>query len=285
MLSMLLRRRATATPRTRVWLVGVCLALWTPMALAQSAPSAATAPQADPRDAEARALFEQGVAALTDERYTDALPLFERSYAIRRAASVALNLGICLRALGRVTEARQRFSEFLEVASPAQHERHDREVANYIQDVSRRIARVHVRSIDPPGARVTVDGRRAVMDDRDEIAMDPGERRIEATLQGHTTATQTVRLEAGGRAEIDLVLRPIAPDPRVTIGAGEGGGAARPAGGSSVLQSPWLWLGVGLGVTAAVVIPLAIVLAPKEPALPGVFCVRTDASRCATGGL
>lgn len=261
-----------------------------PNATPQAAGSNTAAP--DPREADARALFEQGVSALSDERYSDALTAFARSYEIRRVASVALNLGIALRALGRVTEARQRFNEFLEMASAAQHERHDREVANYIQDVSRRIARIRVASVEPEQARILVDGRRVTLDERDEVAVDPGEHRVEAQLQGYSAAEpQRVTLEPGGRAEVRLRLAQERPDPRVTIAPENNGQRSTTQGGRAqsppppITSNPWLWVGIGVGVAAAIAIPTAIVLSTREPTLPGLFCYRTDGTRCATGAI
>lgn len=251
-----------------------------------AAPSS-SAPAADPRDAEARSLFEQGVTALADERYADAYSAFSRSYEIRRVASVALNLGIALRALGRVTEARQRFNEFLEMASQPQHERHDREVGAYIADVSRRIARLHVAALEPESARILVDGRRVTRDANDDIAVDPGEHQIEAQLQGFTGAPQRITLESGGRAEVRLRLTEVRPDPRVTLGPSGGNsaqtGGGRPSAPPPITSSPWFWVGVGLGAAAVIATTTAVVLSTREQALPGLFCFRTDGSRCATG--
>lgn len=243
-------------------------------ATATSAAGAVAAP-VDPREQEARAAFEAGVAALTDERYADALGHFQRSYEVRRAASAALNLGVTLRALGRLVEARQRFNEFLELASAAQHERHDREVATFIADISRRIGRVRVALVDPAGARVLIDGRRAMLDEHDEVVVDPGEHRIEAVLAGYETATQTVNVSPGGHAEVRLRLQRPTQDLRVTP-------TPSAPSGQSLWQSPALWVVIGVGVTAAVAIPVTIAMmsGPDIPRLPGLFCIRTDGGMC-----
>jgi hypothetical protein len=243
--------------------------------------TSATAPAVvpvDPREQEARAAFEAGVAALTDERYADALGHFQRSYEVRRAASTALNLGVTLRALGRLVEARQRFNEFLELASAAQHERHDREVATFIADISRRIGRVRIALVEPAGARVLIDGRRAMLDERDEVVVDPGEHRIEAVLAGYETATQTVNVSSGGRAEVQLRLQRPTQDLRVTPTPSPPSGQS----GQSIWQSPALWVVIGVGVTAAVAIPVTIAMmsGPDIPRLPGLFCIRTDGRMC-----
>lgn len=252
----------------------------TPTVTATTGTSAtsATAPAVvpvDPREQEARAAFEAGVAALTDERYADAHGHFQRSYEVRRAASTALNLGVTLRALGRLVEARQRFNEFLELASAAQHERHDREVATFIADISRRIGRVRIALVEPAGARVLIDGRRAMLDERDEVVVDPGEHRIEAVLAGYETATQTVNVSSGGRAEVQLRLQRPTQDLRVTP-------TPSAPSGQSIWQSPALWVAIGVGVTAAVAIPVTIAMmsGPDIPTLPGLFCIRTDGGMC-----
>ncbi len=239
-------------------------------------PQPASAPTpVDPREQEARSAFEAGVAALTDERYADALGHFQRSYEVRRAASAALNLGVTLRALGRLVEARQRFNEFLELASAAQHERHDREVATFIADISRRIGRLHIALVEPAGARVLIDGRRAMLDERDDVVVDPGEHRVEAVLAGYETALQTVNVSSGGRAEVQLRLRRPAQDLRVTPTP------VTPSSGA-IWQSPAFWVLVGVGVTAAVAIPVTIAVTggPDIPRLPGLFCIRTDGGQC-----
>lgn len=245
-------------------------------AASQSAQTGAAT--SDPREAEARSAFEAGVAALADERYADALRYFQRSYDIRRAASAALNLGVTLRALGRLVEARQRFNEFLELASPSQHERYDREVAQFIADLSRRVGRIRIAVVEPAGARVLIDGRRAQLDEREEVVVDPGEHRVEGVMAGYDTAVQTVTVESGQTADVQLRLRRPVIEQRVIVAPSTGTGSRT----TSVWQSPAFWAVIGVAVTAAVAIPitLAVTSQPEIPRLTGVFCVRTDGALC-----
>lgn len=287
----------------------VLLALVSSETLAQTAPT--TPPVTTPvdPDAVARSSFEQGVTAMADERYTDALMLFNRSYEIRRAASVALNLGITLRALGRLVEARVRFNEFLEVASTTLRERHGRDVTNFLADISRRIGRVHLTALEPSSARINVDGRRVAVDENDDVQIDPGEHRVEASAQGFTSLSLPVQITSGARIELTFRLQPAVPttvsDPRVSLTTQEGGsrtttianGAVGTAGpnqngttigrdrlpppSGSVLSSAWLWIGVGVGVAAAVTIPAVLLTrGPDYPNYPGAFCIRTDGLAC-----
>ncbi|MBL8683885.1 MAG: PEGA domain-containing protein [Myxococcales bacterium] len=248
---------------------------------AQTTTGAQTAP-ADPREAEARAAFEAGVAALTDERYADALRHFQRSYDVRRAASAALNLGVTLRALGRLVEARQRFNEFLELANEAQHERHDREVAQFIADIGRRVGRVRIAVVEPAGARVLIDGRRAARDERDEVVVDPGEHRVEAVLAGYDTAIQTVSVESGQVNDVQLRLRRAVIEQRVIVTQ-----PTPPSRSGGIWTSPVFWVVIGVAVTAAVAIPVTVAVTsqPEIPRLSGQFCVRTDGVLCPTGGV
>lgn len=216
---------------------------------ASAAPSAAPA-VLDPLGDEARVEFEAGLAALRDERYADALQSFERSYRARRVASVALNLGITLRALGRLVEARVRFQEFLELASAAQHERYDREVTGYLADLSRRIVRVRVALV-PETARFTVDGRRAMQGVDGSYTVDPGERRFGAEAEGYEPASETRSVSSGtGDLELALTLRrrAVAPPPAPT---GLSTGALVGIVAGSVAGAALVTVGIYLIATAA----------------------------------
>jgi hypothetical protein len=237
---------------------------------------------------------------MADERYTDALVHFNRSYELRRAASVALNLGITLRALGRLVEARSRFNEFFELASSTLRDRHDRDVSNFLADINRRISRMHVVALEPSGARITVDGRRVAVDERDEVQIDPGEHRVEATAQGFATLSRTIQVTSGGRVDVELRLQPavaasgVTTDPRVSLTTAEANtqnnitvptnsstNALPTQPGGSVLRSPWLWVAIGVGVAAAVTIPAVLLTrGPNYTNYPGLFCVRTDGMGC-----
>lgn len=205
-----------------------------------AAPGAARAqalapPATAPSDV-ARSEFQRGIAALEDERYADALAAFERSYQERRVASVALNLGVTLRALGRLIEARQRFREFLSLASPQQHAQHDVEVAGYLTAIERQVARVRVSGVDLADTVLHVNQRRARLDGLGEAEVDPGEHRLSIEPDGYLPVQRTVRVEAGETAEV-----PVAP--------------SRPAGW--IFTRWWFWTGVavvaGAGIAAGVV--------------------------------
>lgn len=196
---------------------------------------------------EARRLFEAGVAALQDERYADALSLFEQSYRIRRSASALLNMGLSLRALGRFVEARQRFQQFRELASPSLRERYDSDVTGYLADIDRRIGHLRITRLEPPDAIVTIDGRQVRWGPGRETLIDPGEHRIEADAPGYTYFRQSIRVDNGGQVELPIVLQPL------------------PRTDNSVTSQWWFWTVLGLGTAAAVVVPLLVATTVEGP--------------------
>lgn len=165
-------------------------------AAGSGAPTAADAARAD---------FDAGLLALRDDRFGDAVSLFERSYQQRRVAAVALNLGLALRGVGRFVEARARFQEFLELATPAAHARYDREVLEYLADVSRRLARLRV-TLAPAGARLAVNGRAVTPDNDGTLRLDPGSYELAATLEGYVTQRWQTTLAAGEAQEHAFAL-------------------------------------------------------------------------------
>lgn len=151
-------------------------------------------------------------------------------------ASVALNLGVTLRALGRLIEARQRFREFLALASPQQHAQHDVEVAGYLTAIERQVARVRVSGVDLTDTVLHVNQRRARADGLGEVEVDPGEHRLSIEPDGYVPVQRTVRVEAGETADV-----PVSP--------------SRPAGW--IFTRWWFWTSVavvaGAGIAAGVI--------------------------------
>ena len=228
-------------------------------ALAQPAP----APQAAPVPVdEARQHFELGVAAMQAQRWPEAFAEFEASGRIRRSASVALNLGVVLREMRRFVEARVRLQEFNELATPAQHTQHDAQVQQMLTEISRRLGRVRVTEIAPPTATITVDGRRAQLNDANETVIDPGTHALRAEAAGFLAYEETLEIAESATRDVavHLAAQPVetphpaaaAPvDPRVAqtpVAQPE----ARPA-----YTRWWFWTAIGgaavLGGVAAIV--------------------------------
>lgn len=251
----------------RPFFLALCAAAFfaAPAGFAQSPPA-----QAAPADDPARAQFELGVAAMQREAWPEALAAFEASMRLRRSAAVALDLGVVLYRLDRLSEARVWLQAFNELASPAQHRLHDETVARTLADVARRLARLRITSLSPGSAAVLVDGRRAQLNEAGEVALDPGSHTVRGEAPGHLPWSTQVELSAGGTAELRVELErepPPAPPPVVIVtphpAAGNPPMDPRVTPTSSNEASPiytrwWFWTALGAvaagGAAAAVVL-------------------------------
>jgi hypothetical protein len=164
---------------------------------------------------EARQAFERGVTAMQRQAWPEALSAFEASHRLRRSAAVALNLGVVLHQLRRFTEARVRLQEFMELASPVQHNTHDTEVARLLADSSRRLATLRVTQLLPASTTVVVDGRRVTLNEASETTLDPGEHTVRGEALGHTSFEERMSIAEGVRREVQIVLSAV-PDVAVT---------------------------------------------------------------------
>ena len=236
-------------------------------ALAQSAPpapvSSASPTAPDANAIEARRQFEVGVEALRDERYADALTAFRASYTLRRAASVSLNLGITLRALGRLVESREYLQEFLRDASAAQHAEHDQLVQGYLLDLSRRIGVLEVRMAPdaPSDVTYTIDSRRVVLDASSSTAIDPGDHVNIARAHGWRTERRELHVDAGARVSSEFAMTRTA----AAIDANRVLASPAPTPARDMAPPSWrlpvlVTAGV-LVVAAAIIIPVAVVSA------------------------
>lgn len=225
-------------------------------------PQPAPSPAAAPVD-EARQHFELGVAAMQAQRWPEAFAEFEASGRIRRSASVALNLGVVLREMRRFVEARVRLQEFNELATPAQHTQHDAQVQQMLTEISRRLGRVRVTEIVPPAATITLDGRRAQLNDANETVIDPGTHALRAEAPGFLPFEETLEVAESATRDVSvhLAAQPVeTPHPAVAA-------PVDPRVAQTPVAQPeahpfytrwWFWTAVGAvalaGATTAVVV-------------------------------
>lgn len=111
---------------------------------------------------EARAAFVQAVELAKQTHWAEALAAYERSAKLRPHAITTYNIGVCRRAMGEYTLARETFVRALaesEAASPPQLA--ESLVANdkaYITEIDGLLATANVQ-LTPANASITVDGR------------------------------------------------------------------------------------------------------------------------------
>lgn len=92
-----------------------------PLACAQDAETAATAPSPDASDLEARARFESGRLAFEAGRYEEALADFTRSYELSQRGLILFNIGLVHDRLRRDGEALDAFERYLAAVPDAEN--------------------------------------------------------------------------------------------------------------------------------------------------------------------
>lgn len=143
----------------------------------------------------ARALFREGRALVSESRYDEACPKFQRSYDMEPGMGTLFNLADCYEHIGRTATA---WLMFLDVASEARNRRDPRES----------IARSRASSLEPhlcklavdvpehsrvPGLSILRDGRSVKESAWGEaVPVDLGARAIEASAPGRTPWAQSV---------------------------------------------------------------------------------------------
>lgn len=180
-----------------------------------SAQAAAPATPPDPQRELAREHFQRGLAAITEERWADAITELEQSRQIRVTASVVYNLGLAYRAVGRAREAIAAWREFIRLATDASNAALVARADAYIHEMSARLSRLEIR-VEPPSATVLVDGA-DVTAQAPSFVLDAGRHLVAAQAEGYTPETRTVDAPAGGAAPMVIRLVPVAMASHVRV--------------------------------------------------------------------
>ncbi|MBK8254057.1 MAG: tetratricopeptide repeat protein [Polyangiaceae bacterium] len=181
--------------------------------------------------AAAEALFQEGVALLTDKKYKEACPKLEESVRLERAPGALLNLASCYEAIGKTASA---WALYIEV----------RDILRRRADKDPRVEMADKRAADlfPKLAKLTIvvpDNVRVpnliVKRDGSElrepqwgtaIPVDPGEHVIEVSAVGKKTQRHTVQVEAG-KVDSSVTIAVLDTDPSVaTAPTGSAGSSA-----------------------------------------------------------
>jgi tetratricopeptide (TPR) repeat protein len=143
--------------------------------------------------ARAKQLFEAGVADYDAGRYIDALQQFQEAYRVKPHPLVRVNIANCYDKLDRPVEALENFELFL--AAPGGDPKQRDEVRAGIKELQKRVGQV--------AFKVTPDGARVLVDDRDErrapvsepVRLSVGRHRVTVSLEGYETALRVVDIK------------------------------------------------------------------------------------------
>ena len=225
----------------------------------------------------AKARFRRGVELYRAKRFADAAEEFEAAYRLKPHGAIHFNVAQCRERLEQWPAAYRAYSDYLREVPDAKDRAAVRASMRGIEgQLAKSGAQLLLVYTEPPGARVTVDGR-----DRGtspvHLVLPPGAYPLGLALEGHDPVSERVELPSAASVVIDRVLSraaPLAAAPATpaalanaeataspTAAAGHDLAARPPAGdaGSLPLAPPpaaakrmWpVWVAAGTAVAAA----------------------------------
>jgi tetratricopeptide (TPR) repeat protein len=238
----------------RPWLL---LALLCQASPARAADPAEPSPQAadDARRADARARYEEGVAAYSAGRFKDAVDLFLAADRLSPSAPLSFNIARAYDKLGDDSAALRWYRDYRRRAPTASN---SGDVAANIERLEARLRTKGVQQLTvlsvPDGATVNIDDAAAGITPG-TFDLPPGRHRLVLLKRGYTDAEADVDLAAEHAQDMTLRLEPApvkaetAPLAPVPMKAGaappaEQPSAAEPSRGLGV----WPWVVMGAGV-------------------------------------
>ena len=193
-----------------------------------------SAPEA--RQSRAAELADEGFRALEARAWETAARRLEASYGLSADPELLPPLARALERLGQHAAAAERLERYLEEAEGLEAETRV-SLGLELRSLRRRVARVTVGT-EPPGARVSLDGRELGATPLEPFVLDHGTYRLEARLEGYADVGRELAVAGGMAVDVLLRLEPVRSD-----------GSRRPR--SRALDGA-LWTLVGLAAGSAV---------------------------------
>ncbi len=235
-------------------------------ALVLAAP--ASAQEADV--AQARSLFEAGLAAARAEHWVEARDSFAQSLAISERPSTLLNLAGAQIQTGQLVEGAASYRRFLEIATGPREAAHRREAQSALHDVEERIPHLafHIENLASSDTvrldeHVLLPGTLT-----SESAVDPGPHDVTVLRGGQQIATQHVEVTEGLTLQIEMTIQPLVDPAAVVVAHHEEpmdealAEPVPPQGGDDTVT--WVIVGVAIGVVVATGITVGVVLGTQD---------------------
>ncbi len=209
---------------------------------------------------EARALFERGREAQSENDLASARTLFLRSLELEPRAATAFNLAVVCGALGRVAEAHEHYEDLLTGEYGELREQQRAQVEDLAREVAERIARVRLVVTGASDVVLSIDDEEAESEPLTDgvpraLVLDPGSHVLALRAEGRPPERRELELDEGETRELRVEFAATGP----TTGGGGGrddseGEVAEEGGGLT-----WLW--VTLAVVAAGAIGVGVFFA------------------------
>jgi hypothetical protein len=171
-----------------------------------SVPASAWAEPTKAQKTEAAKLKKEADGLMGQDRYVDALALYQKAYTISSDPALLYNQGRALEAMGEYPDAVDKLEQFDKDASPALHAKVPA-LKELINDLKGRIATLVVTT-NAPGARLLVrDKAQGVIDGEKKVRTRAGPATIEVSADGYNSFKNDVTLTAGATVRVDAQLQ------------------------------------------------------------------------------
>jgi hypothetical protein len=197
---------------------------WPAPALAESQPTEAQLQQA-------REEFARGRKLEDEDRWSEALPLFERVAAVKMTPQVRFHIALCMEKTGKLESAREGFEQAAREGKPTapnvviEANQHLAALLKRIPTVTVTVAKA------APGDEVLLDGKTIAMGEA--VAVDPGSHTLSLRRDGEEVATERVDVAEGEPQRFELKV------------SAQGAGPGR-------TQRVLGWTALGVGAASAV---------------------------------
>lgn len=178
----------------------------------------------DEATARARRHFKNGIKLYTDADYRGALAEFEAAYREKPSPSSLQNIALSLRGLFRYAEAAEALRLLLARHGTELEESERRAVQAALDELASLVGTLAI-SVDPPHAKVSVNGRSLTAEERARgLSLNVGEHTVVAEAPGYARKVEVVRLASQQKLPLVVKLEPTAgfleivtDDPRAAI--------------------------------------------------------------------
>ncbi len=174
-------------------------------ALALPGPKPDKAAERSPEGVEYAKHMDNGVKLYQSGNFTGALIEFEAAYKAKPKASPLINEALCFREQHKYAEAVLALERALRDHGHQMDAKNKQAAEKAIAEMRELFAYLEI-TVDPPGAKVTVDGDEKSPTERASIALGPDSHTIVAEAEGFVGDTRKVTLASGDKRTINIKL-------------------------------------------------------------------------------
>lgn len=155
----------------------------------------------------ARAAFERGLALVEQERWEEALEVFDESLRLHPTQSALFNRGVCLGLAGRPVEAIEALEEHRRRYGTSVNAERRARVEQELERLRHRVGRVDVRVEGANSAVVLIDGEEAGQIPLEHpIAVNPGRHQVTVRAPNTTPVSQWITVGAGEETSVVIAV-------------------------------------------------------------------------------